>query len=151
MLAILPAAAWADKVVYVQGDRAPLYAAPQLGKTPVAVAVRGTPLTVVDGNSRWYQVRGEGLEGWVVKFMVSDQPPVTTQTGSDTAMEALMKRARVRPSAYSTTAAARGLRAKGDGLQDAHQVDYQGVAEMEGFQPTAEAVADFFQADPEHE
>jgi hypothetical protein len=147
----MPGVGFADEVVYVQGAQAPIYAAPQLGKTPVAVVGQGTPLTVIGGNSRWHQVRGEGLDGWVVKFMVADQPPVTTQTASDTAMEALKKRARVRPSTYSSTAAARGLRAGGEGLQDAHAVDYQGVDEMEAFQPTAKAVTEFFKPDPEHD
>jgi hypothetical protein len=111
----------------------------------------GTALTIIDGNSRWYQVEGEGYKGWVVKLMVAHHPPVKQQAASEAAMEVLMKRARVRPSTYSTTAAARGLRDGGEGLQDAHQVDYGQVTEMEGFQPTEEAVADFIHSDAIHE
>jgi hypothetical protein len=143
--------AQADEVVYVQGQQAPLYAAPQLGKAPVAVVGQGTPLTVVGGNQRWYQVSGEGHAGWVVKFMVADHPPVNAQDGSNDAMEVLLKRSRVRPSTYSTTAAARGLRAGGGGLREAYQVDYESVAQMEQTQPTAEAVADFFDSESDHE
>lgn len=143
--------AQAAETVYVQGDRAPLYGAPQLGKAPVAVVGQGTPLTVIGGNQRWFQVHGEGVDGWVVKFMVADHPPATSQTGSDAAMEVLLKRARVRPSTYSTTAAARGLRAGGKGLKEAYRVDYESVKKMENAQPTAEAVADFYDAEPNHE
>lgn len=143
--------ALASEVVYVQGDQAPLYAAPQLGKAPVAVVGQGTPLSVIGGNQRWYQVRGEGVDGWVVKFMVAGHPPAKAQAGSDVAMEVLLKRARVRPSTYSTTAAARGLRAGGGGLKEAYRVDYESVTQMEKTQPTAEAVADFFESESNDE
>jgi hypothetical protein len=111
----------------------------------------GTALTVIDGNNRWYRVEGEGYQGWVVKLMVAHHPPLKQQARSEAAMEALMKRARVRPSTYSTTAAARGLRDGGEGLADAHQVDYEQVTEMEDLQPTAEAVADFIHSDAVHD
>jgi hypothetical protein len=83
--------------------------------------------------------------------MVAAHPPVNDQDGSNDAMEVLLKRARVRPSTYSTTAAARGLRAGGSGLREAYQVDYESVAQMEQTQPTAEAVADFFDSESDHE
>jgi hypothetical protein len=138
----------AEKLVYVQGARAPLYPTPQLGKAPVAVVGQGTPLAVIAEKGRWYQVRGDRQTGWVVRFMVADHPPAPSPTVPGAAMDALKERARVRPSSYSTTAAARGLRAGDKGLGDAHGADYRQVAEMEGLQPSAEAVADFFrQAD----
>jgi hypothetical protein len=143
--------AQAGEIVYVQGEQAPLYAAPQLGKAPVAVVAQGTPLTVVGGNQRWYQVSAEGHEGWVVKFMVAAHPPVNAENQANDAMEVLLKRARVRPSTYSTTAAARGLRAGGKGIKEAYGVDYESVAQMEKSQPTAEEVADFFGSEPNHE
>jgi hypothetical protein len=143
--------ALAGEVVYVQGDQAPLYAAPQLGEAPVAVVAQGTPLTVIGGNHRWHQVRGAGYEGWVVKFMVADHPPAKSHAESQAAMEVLLKRTRVRPSTYSTTAAARGLRAGGKGLKEADEVDYDSVTRMENAQPTADEVTDFFDAEPDHE
>jgi hypothetical protein len=143
--------AQAGERVYVQGDQAPIYAAPQLGKAPVAVVGKGTPLTVIGSNPRWYQVQGEGHEGWMVKFMVADHPPAESQAMSDSGKEILLKRARVRPSTYSTTAAARGLRAGGEGLKDADRVDYESVTLMEETQPTDEEVADFFDSEQGHD
>lgn len=139
--------AQAEKIVYVQSAQAPLYSTAQLGKAPIKVLAHGTPLLVTAENTRWYGVTVAEHTGWVVKLMVADQPPVASQAATDTAMETLMKRARVRPSTYSTTAAARGLRAGGRGLKDADQVDYEGVTEMEKLQPDAAAVTNFIESD----
>lgn len=150
-LAATPGIGLANRVVYVQGAQAPLYAAPRLGGPPVILVGQGTPLTVTGENKRWYRVRGNQKSGWVVKFMVGDNPPVASDGVPDAAVEVLMQRARVRPSTYSTTAAARGLRAGGEGLVEAQGVDYQGVARMEGLQPTASEVTSFFNTGNGHE
>jgi hypothetical protein len=139
--------AQAEKIVYVQSAQAPLYSSAQLGKTPIEVLAHGTAMVVTAENTRWYGVTVGEHTGWVVKLMVADHPPVASQAATDTAMETLMKRARVRPSTYSTTAAARGLRAGGRGVKDADQVDYESVTEMEKLQPDAAAVADFIESD----
>jgi len=137
----------AEKIVYVHSSQAPLYASARLGKPPVEVLAHGTAMVVTAEKKRWYGVRVEDRSGWVVKLMVADHPPVASESAPDAAMERLMQRARVRPSTYSTTAAARGLRAGGRGLEDAHGVDYDSVAQMEMLQPEAAAVADFIRSD----
>jgi hypothetical protein len=143
--------AQAEKIVYVQSAQAPLYSTAQLGKTPIEVIAHGTPMLVTAENSRWFKVTVDEHTGWVVKLMVSDHPPVASQAATDKAMETLMKRARVRPSTYGTTAAARGLRAGGRGLKEADQLDYESVAEMEALQPDAAAVANFISSDIDDE
>lgn len=139
--------AQAEKIVYVQSAQAPLYSSARLGKAPIEVLAHGTPLLVTAENARWYGVTVGEHAGWVVKLMVADHPPMASQTSKDTAMETLMKRARVRPSTYSSTAAARGLRSGGGGLKEADHLNYESVAEMEALQPNAAAVADFISSD----
>lgn len=146
-LICIASSAQAEKIVYVQSAQAPLYASAQLGKAPIEVLARGTAMRVTSENARWYGVTVAEHKGWVVKLMVADQPPLAAQATPDAAMETLMERARVRPSTYSTTAAARGLRAGGRGLKDAVQVDYDSVTQLEMLQPDPTAVAEFFSSD----
>jgi uncharacterized protein YgiM (DUF1202 family) len=67
--------------VYVNADTVQLRDDKGISATVVANAQRGAALDVLRQDARWYYVAtSQGTQGWVYRFKVSDQPPVS---GSD--------------------------------------------------------------------
>lgn len=72
---LLPAAGWAQQVLYVKTADAELRSQQGSGGSVVATVAQNTPLTVLQQSGLFYQVRtSNGVQGFISKVKVQDAP-----------------------------------------------------------------------------
>ena len=98
------------KPVYIQSNKAALYEQPNFVSTTTKTLPRGTEVNVIEANKRWIKIQSKTDSGWMLKFLVSDHPPLdrVDKVISD---DQQINNPRRRASAVSTAASARGLSA----------------------------------------
>jgi len=126
--------------LYVHSVKAPLYQTPSIGSKKIIELKKGAKVIGIEEKTSWYKVRYEGKDGWVYKLMVKKTPPLETK-GLFTRLKSLFRRIHVlreksrrRPSSYTTTAAARGLRDKRQRFADKYRLDYEALEKIESIE-----------------
>jgi len=123
--------------LYVHSAKAPLYQAPSIGSKKVTNLKKGTKVIGIEEKENWYKVEYEGKDGWVYKLMVKKAPPLETKglfarlKASFRKVAVLRAKSRRRPSSYTTTAAARGLKDKRSRFAQKYELDYDALEKME--------------------
>jgi len=123
--------------LYVHSVKAPLYQAPSIGSEKVIELKKGSKIVGVEEKENWCKVRYKNKELWVYKLMVKKTPPLeakgvfTRENLLPQQVRALKEKSRRRPSSFTTTAAARGLRDKRQRFADKYRHDYEAVEKME--------------------
>jgi len=119
------------KSMYVHSVKAPVYKKPLLNSEKLAELEAGSKLIVSEEKGYWYRITCKEYSGWVFKLMVRDEPPKEYRQIKADQIKALEATARRRPSAYTTTAAARGLTDKRRRFAARYENDYSALEKME--------------------
>jgi uncharacterized protein YgiM (DUF1202 family) len=143
--------------LYVHSVKAPLYQKPSMGSKKIIELKKGTKVTGLQEKANWYKVRHKGRDGWVYRLMVQKRPPLETK-GLFNRLKSMFRRIHVlreksrrRPSSYTTTAAARGLRDKRRRFADKYRLDYEAVEKIESIEISDTEALDFLTKGVSHE
>lgn len=131
------------KEYYVQSAQAPLWRMPSFAAEKLVLVPQGAKVEVLDVQQGWLSVQYNNHNGWMLKLMLSVQPPARSKVADQQAIQLMEDRSRMRPSAYASTAAARGLMTKGDGFGNKLSTDFGAVAVMESYRVTRQEALDF--------
>ncbi len=151
IMALLPAHAYAY-TAYVHSIKATVYKSPSMKSDRVRTVSKGTKLEVSQEQGAWYLVSGKSLgksKGWVYKFMVKKKP--VSDSGRLYSklksffyrIESISSKSRRRPSSYTSTAAARGLREKRKHFADKYNSDYPALETIESIDISEEEAMEF--------
>lgn len=142
LMILLPASSYSFDL-YVHSVKAPLYQAPSIGSAKVAELQKGDKIVGIKEKAAWYEVRYKNKKGWIYKLMARKTPPLDTKDLYDKDIGELADKARRRPSAFTTTAAARGLKEKRKRFADKYQLDYDALDKMESIEISDEQASEF--------
>jgi len=156
LLILFPALSYCFDL-YVHSVKAPLYQTPSMGSKKIIELKKGAKVTGIEEKANWYKVRHEGKDGWVYKLMVRKEPPMETKGLFDRLksifrrIDVLREKSRRRPSSYTTTAAARGLRDKRQRSADKYRLDYDAVEKIESVEISDTEALEFLTKGVSHE
>ena len=119
------------KSMYVHSVKATVYKKPLLNSEKLVELKAGSELIVSEEKGYWYRITCMEYSGWIFKLMVRSEPPEAYRRIKTDQIEALESTARRRPSAYATTAAARGLKDKRRRFAARYENDYSALEKME--------------------
>lgn len=151
IVALFPAQSYAFKA-YVHSINAAVYKTPSMKSKKIATLDKGEKLEVKKSKGAWYKIKsttGGGKTGWIYKFMVRKKP-ITNSSKLYSKLksffykiESISKKSRRRPSSYTSTAAARGLREKRQHFAEKYNSDYKSLEVIESIVVTDEEAMDF--------
>ncbi len=130
VLVVAPSAA---QDYYVQSNQAPLWRSPSFAAEKMVLIPQGESVNVHEERKGWFLVSYKEQTGWMLKLMLSKQTPAATGALNEDAMRTLDERSRMRPSAFASTAAARGLMNKEDGFGNQLKLNFEAVEVMESY------------------
>lgn len=133
LIILLPASSYCFDL-YVHSVKAPLYEAPSIGSTRLMELEKGQKIIGIKEKAGWYEVKYRSIRGWIYKLMARKTPPLDKRDVYGKQIEELSNRARRRPSAFTTTAAARGLKEKRRRFANKYQLDYDALEKMESIE-----------------
>ncbi len=131
LILFFPIALAASDLLYVQSARAPLLNKPFVGSEKLVELNKGTAVLHILEKGIWHQVIYKDKTGWVCKFMVGKTPPKDSRNNAAEQLEAFSGNARKRPSAFTTTAAARGLMDKRKRFAGKYKFDFSALEKIE--------------------
>jgi hypothetical protein len=135
--------------LYVHSVKAPIYTTPAMSSEKLMEIPKGTKLIGTSENPSWYEVQYKDVHGWVYKLMVKKSPPME-KTGIFSRLKSLFHKihtlrgkSRRRPSSFTTTAAARGLREKRERFSDKYQLAYTSLETLESIEISENEALEF--------
>ena len=135
--------------LYVHSVKAPIYATPSMSSEKLIEIPKGTKLNGTGENPSWHEVQYEDVNGWVYKLMVKKTPPMEKK-GVFSRLKSLFHKihtirgkSRRRPSSFTTTAAARGLREKRERFADKYQLAYTSLERLESIEISENEALEF--------
>ena len=137
--------------MYIHSAKAPVYAEPNNTSEKIMQLNAGTEIQVLDKKGFWYLINYQGKSGWIFKLMVRDKPPRTIRAINVNQLAELESKARRRPSAYTTTASARGLKAKRERFAGKYKTDYSALERLEAMAVPPETADKFLMDGMNHE
>ena len=135
---------------YVHSIKATVYKSPSMRSAKLTTLSKGAKLDVKKTKGAWYKVKSnDNKTGWVYKFMVKKKP--VTDSGKLYSklrsffykIESISKKSRRRPSSYTSTAAARGLREKRRHFAEKYNSDYDALEFIESITISDEEAMEF--------
>jgi uncharacterized protein YgiM (DUF1202 family) len=122
----------ANTMMYIQSTKASLQSAPSFGSSSLLSLEKGAQVEVIEIKGRWVKIKTGTQEGWVSKFLVSEQPPLKKKVTILKEDAPDMDNARRRASAVTTAGAARGLSADNrDRSNDSQFTNYRDLEKVE--------------------
>ncbi|MFZ5573207.1 MAG: hypothetical protein ACOZF0_22625 [Thermodesulfobacteriota bacterium] len=143
--------------LYVASVKAQVYLMPDTGSEKLFELKQGTRISGLKKAEYWHQVSHQGRSGWIYSFQVAVKPPVKKRDiyGAFTSLlnkyKLFSDRSRRRSSAYSSVAAARGLRENRLRIHSGHRLDYEALEKMESVDITESQALMFLQEGTAHE
>ncbi len=146
---LIPATANAY-TAYIHSIKATVYKSPSMRSAKLTTLSKGAKLDVKKNKGAWFKVKtGNNRTGWVYKFMVKKKP--VTDSGRLYSklksffykIESISKKSRRRPSSYTSTAAARGLREKRRHFAEKYNSDYEALEFIESIFISDEEAMEF--------
>ena len=135
--------------LYVHSVKAPIYTTPAMSSEKLMEIPKGTKLIGTSENPSWYEVQYKDIHGWVYKLMVKKSPPME-KAGIFYRLKSLFHKihtlrgkSRRRPSSFTTTAAARGLREKRKRFSDKYQLAYSSLERLESIEISENEALEF--------
>jgi hypothetical protein len=132
ILFLLPYSVWCGDL-YVQSNTAPVFDKPTLSGVKLMVLQQGMKVTGLKKEGMWQQVQHNNATGWVYALMLSPSPPLAPSDIASGQMDQMAATARKRPSAYASTAAARGLLNQRNRLGQRFDYNYDALKKMESY------------------
>ena len=129
--------------LFVKSPKAPLWVEPSFQAEQILVLTKGQDVEKMEQRAGWLRVRIADQQGWMLKMMLSEEPPIQFSKEQQQAMENLALKARRRPSSFATTAAARGLKEKRKRFSSTLDTDYDALIKMEGWRVDEQSALDF--------
>ncbi len=130
LIILVPASSYCFDL-YVHSVKAPLYETPSIGSAKIWELQKGQRITGITEKVGWYQVKFKDKKGWVHKLMARKTPPLDKKDVYGKQVAELGDKARRRPSEFTTTAAARGLKAKRKRFGEKYRLDYDALEKVE--------------------
>lgn len=122
---------------YVQSVHADVYQSPTLKSQKAMSLVKGDSVDVVKESGSFFLISYKGSKGYIYKFLV-DKREVSTSEKLYSRLqsffhkiESVSGKSRRRPSSYTATAAARGLRDKRQNFAQSYVSDYESLSRFE--------------------
>ncbi len=143
--------------LYVTSLKASIYLMPDTTSEALFEVKQGFKLNGVRKSGYWHQVDHESRTGWIYGFQVGEKPPVKKNEiyGTFSSLfqkyETFMSRARRRSSAYSSVAAARGLKEHRQRVTVQYRLDFEALEKLEAVQFTDEQVMEFLREGMQNE
>jgi SH3-like domain-containing protein len=120
------------KTLYINAFKADLAEAPSSEAKIIATLNKGAPVEELAVNKEWTQVRSTPHSGWVSTILLSPRAPASSLLQNKDVD--ISTNARKRASAFSSAAAARGLKADSDNIfAQLEGEDWDQVKKMETF------------------
>lgn len=151
IIALFPAQSYAFKA-YVHSINAAVYKSPSMKSKKIATLEKGEKIKVKKSKGAWYKIEStsDGVKtGWIYKFMVRKKP-ITNSSKLYSKLrsffykiESISKKSRRRPSSYTSTAAARGLREKRQHFAEKYNSDYKALEVIESIVVTDKEAMEF--------
>ncbi len=148
---LFPAQSYAFNA-YVHSTNAAVYKSPSMRSKKITTLEKGIKIEVTKTKGAWYRIKPKtksGHTGWVYKFLVSKKP-VTKSSKLYSRLksffykiESISKKSRRRPSSYTSTAAARGLREKREHFAKKYKADYKSLEKIEAIEISDKAAMEF--------
>ena len=132
---------------YVKNARARLLSRPSLRGNGPALAP-GTKVTRIAQQGLFYRVKTNGRTGWVARLYLSTSPRTGRVRMGFAVSRSKSQQVRTRASAYTQTAAARGL-TKSESIRvrgAQHRYDFEAMTWLEAHDPSADSVEAFKKA-----
>lgn len=146
MTVLAPAVLICSDRIYVRSAKAPLLSKPVIGSGALLNLPMGTPVTRLTEKGIWYKVTYKDQTGWLCKLMTGPTPPTPGQARPGGELEKISGRARKRPSAFTTTAAARGLMDKRKRFAGKYKLDFSTLEKIEAMRIADDEINDFLHA-----
>jgi uncharacterized protein YraI len=144
---LFPLAAWAE-TAYVHSARADVHERPSMGSPTVGQLSSGDAVEILGNKGSWTEINYAGGQGFVYSFLLNARPASSKEKVYSrlrsffSKIESISGKSRRRPSSYTATAAARGLREKREHFAALYQSDYDSLAAFEAIDiPEDEALA----------
>jgi uncharacterized protein YgiM (DUF1202 family) len=136
--------------LYVQSKVAKLYSLPTFSSTVLLNIEKGQLVSEVERKSNWVKVNFENNTGWVSKYILSEKPPLSTESLLNGTSEDTGKHARKRASSANDVAATRGLREDQPQANNnsANTVDYNALDKVESVNISSEETQEFQESRP---
>ena len=150
LLSILIPATANAYTAYVHSIKATVYKSPSMRSAKLTTLSKGAKLDVKKTKGAWFKVKtNNNRTGWVYKFMVKKNP--ISDTGRLYSrlksffykIDSITKKSRRRPSSYTSTAAARGLREKRRHFAEKYNSDYDALEFIEAIVISDEEAMEF--------
>lgn len=137
---------------YVHSIKATIYKSPSMRSENLTSLTKGDKLEVKGQKGAWLKVKTSGAdstEGWTYRFMVKKEPVTSSKKLYSRLksffykIDSVTKKSRRRPSSYTSTAAARGLREKRRHFAEKYNADYDSLAIIESIEISDEEAMNF--------
>lgn len=132
----IPLASWAE-TAYVHSSQADVYTEPALSAHKSTRLFNGDKVTIVNRKGSWCEIEHEAGKGYIYAFLLKSEP-VKTKSRLYSRLrsffhkiESISSKSRRRPSSYTATAAARGLRDKRRHFAELYNSDYDTLEKFE--------------------
>lgn len=142
LLLLLPSLSWTEEL-FVHSHTAPMFKTPSLAGEKLMVLDQGSKVAGLKKKGIWQQVQVHNTIGWIYRIMLGGAPPMTPIDISAEEVDQMSTSARKRPSAYASTAAARGLMNSRGRLGQKMTYDYASLKKMESYAATTEETLQF--------
>jgi len=120
---------------YIKSLVAKILESPDHGSKLIVAAVRSDKVNEIKIQDKWSYVKHESknAEGWIPSLLLTDQPPMATTSLLQKNVD-ISQNARMRASAFTSTAAARGLKSDSDDVfKQLGSGNYEALKSMEEF------------------
>jgi hypothetical protein len=145
------AASVAADPYYVNSRKAPIWAAPTFTAVQTGALTKGDLVIGLENRGGWRRVRYNNQPGWMLKLMLSSQPPIDSETVRQQTIETMSQRARRRPSSFASTAAARGFKDKRRRFSEKLRLNYKALEHMESFRVDDQQALEFLKGAPKND
>lgn len=133
---MLPGGAWAY-TAYVHSAQADVYSRPALSSHKSTRLIKGDKVSVVNRKGSWCEIEHAAGKGYIYAFLLKKEPVQTKNRLYSRLrsffhkIESISSKSRRRPSSYTATAAARGLRDKRQHFAELYNSDYDTLEKIE--------------------
>lgn len=134
---------------YVHSSHADVYTKPSMSAQKSSQLVKGDKVNVIQKTGTWCEIEHTAGKGYVYAFLLKKEEVKTKDRlysrlrSFFSKIESVSSKSRRRPSSYTATAAARGLRDKRKHFATLYESDYDTLEKFEGIKISEDEAYDF--------
>lgn len=125
------------EVAYVHSSRAAVHSRPSMNSPSVGTLSKGDTVQILGEKGSWSEIEHGQGQGFIYSFLLNKQPVSSREKVYSrlrsffSKIESISGKSRRRPSSYTATAAARGLREKREHFAALYKSDYDSLEAFE--------------------